>query len=94
MLEVSGIDVFYGPIQALRGVSLRVEPGEMVALVGANGAGKTTTLRTISGLIHPSQGEILFEGEPIHKLEAFEVVKRDPAVIAAYLGEPAEGEEH
>jgi branched-chain amino acid transport system ATP-binding protein len=65
MLEVRAIDVHYGPIQALRGVSLRVEDGEMVALVGANGAGKSTTLRTVSGLLQPTAGEILWNGTPI-----------------------------
>ena len=74
MLEVSGIDVFYGPIQALRGVSLRVEPGEMVALVGANGAGKTTTLRTVSGLLAPASGQIRFDGKSIDGQPPWEVV--------------------
>ena len=56
MLDVDGIDVAYGPIVALRGVSLKVGAGEMVSLLGANGAGKTTTLRTISGLLAPVRG--------------------------------------
>ncbi|MFN2640870.1 MAG: ABC transporter ATP-binding protein [Actinomycetota bacterium] len=76
LLEVESIDVFYGPIQALRGVSLRVEEGEMVALVGANGAGKTTTLRTISGLLAPSTGSITFAGKRIHGLPAQDVTGR------------------
>lgn len=76
LLEVSGIDVHYGSVQALRGVSLEIREGEMVALLGANGAGKTTTLRTISGLLAPSSGSITFEGEPIGGLPAFEVVER------------------
>ena len=76
LLEVEGIDVFYGPIQALRGVSLRVEQGEQVALLGANGAGKTTTLRTVSGMLSPAVGTITFDGEPIHGMPAFDVVKR------------------
>lgn len=76
MLEVSSIDVFYGQIQALRSVSLRVGEGEMVALVGANGAGKTTTLRTISGLLSPASGEITFEGKRIHGLNPWKVVER------------------
>lgn len=75
LLDVSDIDVFYGAIQALRGISIRVEEGEKVALAGANGAGKTTTLRTISGLLTPSRGSITFDGKPIHGLPAFEVVK-------------------
>src|SRR5258708_40204456 len=76
LLDVSSIDVFYGPIQALRGVSIHVDEGEKVALVGANGAGKTTTLRTISGLLAPTTGEIVFDGKPIHGLAAQEVTNR------------------
>lgn len=76
MLEVSSLNVHYGPIQALFGVSLTVGAGEKVALVGANGAGKTTTLRTISGMIAPTSGEISFEGESIQGLPAFKVVER------------------
>ncbi len=59
MLEISNIDVFYGRVQALRGVTLSVDAGEIVALIGSNGAGKTTTLRTISGLMHPTGGKIV-----------------------------------
>ncbi|MHB8511398.1 MAG: ABC transporter ATP-binding protein [Actinomycetota bacterium] len=70
LLEVDAIDVFYGQIQALRGVSLTVEEGEMVALCGANGAGKTTTLRTISGLLAPTNGEIRFQDQKISGLPA------------------------
>lgn len=76
LLEVRDIDVFYGSVQALRGVSLTVDEGEAVALLGANGAGKTTTLRTISGLLAPASGEILYDGEPIHGLPAYDIVKR------------------
>jgi branched-chain amino acid transport system ATP-binding protein len=65
ILEVKNLSVFYGAIQALRGVSLRVEPGEIVTLIGGNGAGKSTTLRTISGLLQPAQGEIEFDGQLI-----------------------------
>src|SRR5205085_11148022 len=61
LLELEGIDAFYGRIQALRSVSLRVEKGEVVALIGCNGAGMTTTRRTISGLMHPGSGQIGFE---------------------------------
>jgi branched-chain amino acid transport system ATP-binding protein len=75
-LQVSGIDVSYGPVRALRGVSLSVQPGEMVALLGANGAGKTTTLRTISGLLRPGCGEITFEGGRIDGLRPFQVIQR------------------
>jgi branched-chain amino acid transport system ATP-binding protein len=76
LLTLSNVDAFYGPIQALRGLSLVVRRGEMVALVGANGAGKTTTLRTISGLITPTSGSIVFDGEDIAGLPAHRVVAR------------------
>ena len=75
MLEIEGIDVFYGSVQALRGVSLRVEDGEMVSLLGANGAGKTTTLRTISGLLSPKSGEIRFDNKRIDALSPQKVVR-------------------
>ena len=65
MLTLEGVDVFYGPVQALHGVSLRVEAGEIVTLVGSNGAGKSTTLRTVSGLVAPRAGRLLLDGEPI-----------------------------
>jgi branched-chain amino acid transport system ATP-binding protein len=79
LLEVRDLDVFYGPIQALRGVSLTIKPGERVALVGANGAGKTTTLRTISGLLKPTRGEVLLDGQSIGGLRAHKVVQRGVA---------------
>jgi len=68
MLEVSDIDTFYGKIQALWGVSLKIEEAEIVALVGANGAGKTTLLNTISGLLHPASGSVVFLGKRIDGL--------------------------
>ena len=76
MLELNRINTFYGKIQALRDVSLKVEDGEIVTLIGANGAGKSTTLMSICGVIHPRNGEILFDGEPIQQLPAPEIVKR------------------
>ena len=76
LLSVEEVDAHYGPIQALRRLSLRVGPGEKVALVGANGAGKTTTLRTISGMVRPSAGRILFEGDRIDGLPAHRVIER------------------
>jgi branched-chain amino acid transport system ATP-binding protein len=75
LLEVTGIDVFYGHIQALRDISLRVDEGEMVALVGANGAGKTTTLRTISGLLRPVSGSVSLDGRRIDRMRAEEIVE-------------------
>ena len=75
MLELEAIDVHYGPVQALFGVSLHVEAGEMVALLGANGAGKTTTLRTISGLLAPSQGSVRIDGRDVGGLPAQKVVR-------------------
>jgi branched-chain amino acid transport system ATP-binding protein len=65
LLELHGVDAFYGRIQALRQVSITVEKGEVVALIGSNGAGKTTTLRTISGLMHPQSGTVKFDGQDI-----------------------------
>ncbi len=75
LLEISGIDAFYGRVQALRGVTLSVDQGEVVALIGSNGAGKTTTLRTISGLSHPPRGSITFAGKDISATPAHEIVK-------------------
>lgn len=74
LLEVSGIDVFYGRVQAVRGASLEVDSGEVIALIGSNGAGKTTTLRTISGLLHPVRGTIKFNGRDITRIEPQKVV--------------------
>ena len=65
LLELEGVNAYYGRIQALRKVTIQVEKGEIVALIGSNGAGKTTTLRTISGLMHPNAGTIRFEGSEI-----------------------------
>jgi branched-chain amino acid transport system ATP-binding protein len=75
LLQISGIDVFYGRVQALRGVSLSVSSGEIVALIGSNGAGKTTTLRTISGLMHPAGGKIVFDGRDITNIKAHQIVR-------------------
>lgn len=70
MLKLEAVDAFYGDLQALYGVSLEVNEGEIVALVGANAAGKTTTIRTISGLLAPRQGRVVFEGRPIERTPA------------------------
>ena len=74
LLELEGVDAYYGRVQALRGVTLKVDQGEVVALIGSNGAGKTTTLRTISGLMHPAQGTIRFGGKDITQTPASQVV--------------------
>ena len=75
MLEIKDIHVYYGAIHAIKGVSLTVRQGEIVTLIGSNGAGKSTTLRTISGLLKPKEGDILFEGESIAGLPAQAIVK-------------------
>jgi len=67
LLELKGVSSYYGNVQALKDLSLHVNPGELVTLLGANGAGKSTTLKTISGLLQPAQGEVWFEGKPIHR---------------------------
>ena len=74
MLEVKNLEVSYGVIKALKGLSFHVEEGEVVALIGANGAGKTTTLHTVTGLLPPDTGEILFEGQDITKIPAHKIV--------------------
>jgi branched-chain amino acid transport system ATP-binding protein len=78
-LEVRDLTVAYGAIQAVRCVSFSVGRGEIVSLIGSNGAGKTTTLRTISGLLRPATGEILLDGEPLHRLPAHEILARGVA---------------
>jgi branched-chain amino acid transport system ATP-binding protein len=75
MLRVSDLHVGYGAIRALRGVSLEVNEGEVVALIGANGAGKSTLLRTISGILQPSRGDVLFEGRSLHGLPEDRIVR-------------------
>ena len=74
MLEVKDIEVFYGVIQAIKGISFEVNEGEVIALIGANGAGKTTTLHTITGLLQPKKGSIMFEGKDITKVPAHKIV--------------------
>ncbi len=76
LLHLKEIHSYYGNIHALQGISLHVNAGEIVTLIGANGAGKSTTIRTISGLMHPRQGEILFSGQPIHQVAAHDLVRQ------------------
>jgi len=74
MLELKSISTFYGNIQALHDINLKVEEGEIITLIGANGAGKSTTLMSISAIAPPRTGEILFKGKPIHELSANKIV--------------------
>ncbi len=74
LLEVKDIEVYYGVIKAIKGISFEVNEGEVIALIGANGAGKTTTLHTISGLITPKTGSIVFDGKDITKVPAHTIV--------------------
>lgn len=75
LLHIDDIQTFYGSIQALKGISFTVDQGEIVTLIGANGAGKTTTLHTISGILHPRHGSIIFEGQPIHTMPPHDIVR-------------------
>jgi branched-chain amino acid transport system ATP-binding protein len=75
MLEVKNIDVFYGDVQVIWDISFNVKQGEIVALIGANGAGKSTTLKTISGILRPRNGEILFNDIPLHKVEPYRLIE-------------------
>jgi branched-chain amino acid transport system ATP-binding protein len=75
LLELESVDAFYGRIQALRGMSIHVDKGEIVALIGSNGAGKTTTLRTISGLMHPQAGTIRFDSRDITRTGPSRIVE-------------------
>lgn len=81
LLEVNDIHTYYGKIHALKGISLIVEEGEIVTLIGANGAGKTTTLRTISGLIRPRQGNVVLNNEDIAKYAAHDLVFKGLAMV-------------
>lgn len=76
MLQVEDLQVFYGAIHALKGVSFHLEQGEIVALIGGNGAGKSTTLNTISGLLHPKKGRVVFKGEDISVEPPQDIVRR------------------
>ena len=74
MLEIRDLEVCYGMIQAIKGISFEVKEGEVIALIGANGAGKTTTLHTVSGLLAPKAGSVIFEGKDITKIPAHKIV--------------------
>ena len=76
LLTLANVESAYGPVRAIRGVSLSVPPGSIVTVLGANGSGKTTILKTISGIIDPLKGSILFKGEPIHRKDPADIVRR------------------
>jgi len=81
MLEVTDVHTYYGNIHALNGISISVEKGEIVTLIGGNGAGKTTTLRTIVGLLKPRQGRIVLDGEELIQYKAHEIVNKGVAMV-------------
>ena len=81
MLEVKNLEVYYGLIKVLKGISFEVNEGEVIALIGANGAGKTTILHTITGLLSPKKGEVLFEGQDITKIPAHKIVSAGMAHV-------------
>jgi branched-chain amino acid transport system ATP-binding protein len=81
LLDVDGLEVTYGKIRAVKGVSFSVEAGSVVTLIGANGAGKTTTLRTLSGLVAPSAGTVVFDGQRIDGVPAHQIVERGIAHV-------------
>ncbi|MCG8473329.1 MAG: ABC transporter ATP-binding protein [Desulfobacterales bacterium] len=74
MLKLSNVNTYYGNIQALKDLSIEINEGEIITLIGANGAGKTTTLMSISGVVKPRSGEILFDGQPIHTMNPEKIV--------------------
>ncbi len=81
MLEIRGINVFYGDVHVIWNVSFEVAERQIVALIGGNGAGKSTALKTISGLLRPEKGEIFFEGMPVHKMEPFRLIEQGIAHV-------------
>lgn len=81
MLEVKDLEVYYGVIQAIKGISFHVEEGEVIALIGANGAGKTTTLQTITGMLNAKAGSIQFEGTELTKIPGHKIVSMGMAHV-------------
>ena len=81
MLEVKDLQVYYGVIQALKGISFHVNQGEVIALIGANGAGKTTTLQTLTGILSPKSGSIVFEGKDLTRTPAHKIVEMGMAHV-------------
>lgn len=86
LLSVEGIHAHYGKSHVLQGVSLQVQDGELVTLLGRNGAGKTTTLKSIAGVMQPSQGQIRFGGEPVHRLATHQVAQRGICLVPEHRG--------
>ena len=81
MLEIKNLEVYYGMIQAIKGISFEVEEGEVIALIGANGAGKTTTLQTITGMLQAKRGNVIFEGTDITKVPGHKIVSMGMAHV-------------
>lgn len=81
MLEIKDIDVLYGDVQVIWDVSFEVKTGEIVALIGANGAGKSTILKTVSGILRPRKGEIVFDSLPLHKIEPYKLIEHGIAHV-------------
>lgn len=81
ILNINNVHTYYGNIHALKGITLNVEQGEILTLIGGNGAGKTTTLRTICGLLQPREGDVLFNGENLNKYKAHEVVYKGISMV-------------
>src|SRR5207244_4810025 len=75
LLEVNNIETYYGPIMAIRGISVAVPKGQIVTILGANGAGKTTILKTLSGVMDPQKGSVVFAGRPIHRMDPDRVMR-------------------
>ena len=86
LLSVEGIHAHYGKSHVLQGVSLQVQDGELVTLLGRNGAGKTTTLKSIAGVMQPSQGQIRFGGEPVHRMATHQVAQRGICLVPEHRG--------
>ncbi len=81
MLEVQQIDAYYGSLRVLRDISIEIKPGETVAIIGANGSGKSTLLKTITGMIHPKAGRILFQGQDITGMSPYQIVEKGISMV-------------
>lgn len=81
LLEIRDLKIAYGGIQAVKGIDLHIEPGELVALIGSNGAGKTTTLKTLAGLLHPASGQIQYDGKNLKNIAAHQRVAMGMALV-------------